>query len=649
MARGIRPAAVLTAALVAGVAFLPGPPAAVAAPPPDGSISVTVPSGESLAPGTYHATVESSGKSVEVTIVVAPPAGAATADGEGASAPATDQPPPGAAPAAPAADGTTSSGSGSGAGELTLIAFVLLLLAVGSSMLYLRVWAPRRYIRPYHRALAQMEAKRYDLALPGLTRLEATLPEQVRTEARFFIAFAMYRLNDRQAAEHRLAELHREDPRNTDVAYLLGHLRAERRDFDGAESALERLDPALLKADGNLRKLYGMVKAHRAFAAFREGRIDAAAALFEEVEQLGDFAGHVPVDLRNRNILVGTKALFDRDVPAAREQFESLRRAADRIEEPQRTSLLASAELGLALSAWLEKGKKSATQTEQLLVMALRLLDPDSRLAARWPNDAADPGLTARIEEMVMRANRPAEEIDREKTLRDIHFLRGMAVLREWAQADQRFAGDVAPDFLARAMGCFARSRELDPEFSDVHVVVGLLRYYLATDEAERRAGVAVLREAQKLGTRDPEVLQILNHDERVRRANRDAAETFLQILDRYVQDPTVREHVREALLARMSQHGKVRDWDTRPELVRKRVVAPTVAEMHARSELLLARVTDLMQNQAGTADLSGARGLTLNLEQQSRAMAEHARAIEEQEAELLALLGDKLLSEVEA
>jgi len=643
VAQAIRRTAFLIGALVTLLALLLGGPVALA-DPPDDPITVTVSPGERLAPGTYRVTVQSAGRPVTVTLVVPPKAEVAKPSGPGTPAPPASQP----TPAAPPAAGEAAS-SGIGAGRLVLIAAVLILLAVSGSMLYLRVWAPLQYLRPYRRALDQLAERRYDQALPGLTRLEATLPEHVRGEARFFIAFAMYRLDDRKAAEYRLAELHLEDPCNSDVAYLLGYLCAERRDFDRAESVLKGLDPALLKAEDNLRKLYGMVKAQQAFAAFRESRIDAAASLFEEVEQLGDFAEHVPIDLRNRNILVGTKALFDRDVPAAREQFESLQRAANGMEEPQRTSLLASAELGLALTTWLEKGKESATETEKLLVMALQLLDPNGRLTAQWPDDVADVGLAARIDDMVIRANRPPEEINREKTLRDIHFLRGMAVLREWTETDRRVAGDAASDFLARAMERFACARELDPEFSDVHVVVGLLRYYLATSESERRAGVAVLREAQRLGTRDPEVLQILNHDDRIRRANRDAADTYLQILNRYAQDPTVRDDVRNALLNRMAQHGKLRDWDTRPELVRKRVVAPTVAEIHARSELLLARVADLVQNQSGTADLSGARDLTRNLEQQSRAMAEYARAVEEHEAELLALLGDKLLSEVEA
>ncbi|MGW4681340.1 tetratricopeptide repeat protein [Micromonospora taraxaci] len=643
MARGIRPAAVLIAALIALVAI--GSPAA-AEPTPGGPVTVTVRQGQKLEPGEYDTTVRSGGKDIDVTIVVPPEVGQA----EGQTGVTPTEPAGGGRAEETEAEGTEAEGTenAAGIGQILLLGLALLLVAVGGAMLYLRVLAPRRYLRPYLRALAHIEAKRYDLALPALTRIEATLPEQARAEARFFIAFAMYRLDDRQAAEHRLAELHREAPANVEVAYLLAQLRADRRDFDGAEAVLDRLDPAVRDVPGNVRKLYGVVTAQRAFAAFRDGRVDAAAELFEKVERLDDFAEHVPVDLRNRNILVGTKALFERDVPAARQQFESLLRAAGRIDGTQRGPLLASAELGLGLSAWLAKGKDSPADSEWHLVAALALLDPAGALTAQWPPESADPGLTARIEEMMIRANRPAEEIEGDRTLRDIHFLRGMAVLRAWAESDPRYARSAAGDFIGQALQRFARARELDPEFSDVYVVVGLLRYYLAESENDRRAGVAVLREAQKLGTRDPEVLQILNHDERVRRVNRDAAATYLQILDRYVQDSTVREQVREALLARMSRYGKVRDWDTRPGLIGRRVSTPTVAEMHARSELLMARINDLVQNQGGTADLSGARQLTVSIEQRSREIAEYARAIEDQEAELLALLGDKLLSEVE-
>jgi hypothetical protein len=249
---------------------------------------------------------------------------------------------------------------------------------------------------------------------------------------------------------------------------------------------------------------------------------------------------------------------------------------------------------------------------------------------------------------MMRRANRPPREIEQDQTLRDIHFLRGLTVLRGWAERDGRSASMSDDEFLDAALRCFARVRELDPEFSDVYVVVGLLRYYLATDSAQRRAGVEVLRGARKLGTRDPEVLRILNRDDRIRQANRDASEEYLLVLDRYIRDSTVRTEVREALLARMARHSRIRDWDARPEVAQARVVVPTVREVQARSELLRARVADLMENHVGSADLSEARTLTDGLEERSQAMARYAQAVEEQEARLLAMLGDTLLSEAE-
>jgi tetratricopeptide (TPR) repeat protein len=620
--------------LVAVVLVAAAPQAAAAQPPPPGgSITVSVPSGARPTPGTYRVTLDSAAGPVEIQIVVAPAAGS-----DAAATPSAPEQAPSADPAS----------GGPGVGWLLLGAAILLLAAIGAAALYVRVWVPRRPLRRYQLVLAQLAAKRYDLARPGLTQLESTLPERVRSEARFFIAFAAYRLGDVPDAEQRLAALHGEDPAARDVAYLLAHLRSERQDHDGAEAVLTRLGAARLRADDELRRLYGSIQAHRAFAALRDGRTDAAAELFKQVEDLGDFAEIVPVDLRNRYVLVGTRALFDRDVPTAREQFTSLQRSLASGEAPDRAPLLAAALLGQGLADWIEERGTPSTQTEQLLVMALHQLNPDEELTAPWPDEAADVGLTDRVEQMITRADRPPEEINRERTRRDIHFLRGMAVLRKWRATGPPADGAEGPDFLAAALGCFGRARELDPEFSDVHVVVGLLRYYLADDGEGRRAGLAVLREANKLGTRDPEVLQILNHDERVQRADRDAAATFLQILDGYVADATVRQDVREALLARMAERGEVQDWDARHELVRARVVVPTVAEVQARSELLLARVADLLQEGPGSADLSDAHDLSARLQERSRAIAEQARAIEEQEAALLALLGERLLSGVE-
>ena len=96
-----------------------------------------------------------------------------------------------------------------------------------------------------------------------------------------------------------------------------------------------------------------------------------------------------------------------------------------------------------------------------------------------------------------------------------------------------------------------AYARAQDAQFSDVFLVAGLLIYYLHKPGPERGLGVDFLQKAQKLGMRDPDDMEIVNNRERVERANADAVDKYLQMLDNYLSDDTVRQEVRQALLKR--------------------------------------------------------------------------------------------------
>src|SRR5262249_32025899 len=185
------------------------------------------------------------------------------------------------------------------------------------------------------------------------------------------------------------------------------------------------------------------------------------------------------------------------------------------------------------------------------------------------------------------------------------------------------------------ALARLACARARDPEFSDTYLVAGLLRYYLAGDAAERQRAVGLLRYAQMLGVRDPEVLRILDHDTRSRRATPDAVEAYLQVLDQYIRDGTVRDQVKEELIRRNSRYGKARDLDSRPGIIRIRAVQPTVAEMNDRSQLLTERVRQLLAMHPNARDLAGAYELIQSLEQTGQALSEYARSVEEKEASL--------------
>jgi SAM-dependent methyltransferase len=353
-----------------------------------------------------------------------------------------------------------------------------------------------------------------------------------------------------------------------------------------------------------LRKLYAVVKFQRAAEAVSDGRLDAAAELFAKVERLGELTDRIPADLRNRHLALGTQALFDKDVTAARDHFESLRTAA---LEPDR---LASVHLGLALAEWLDPSPGSAQRVEQLLAESARLLDPGGVLEADWPappqGNAAE-NLTTLSEE-------------RDVVLRNVHFLRGMAAVRD---------GE-----LTAAVSRFACARARDPEFSDVYLVVGLIKYGLGAAEE----GVTLLRHAQKLGAREPEMRRII-----AGHRGRTAVAEYLDVLDAFAGDDAVLAEVRTALTERMPRFRKPRDRDGRPDLATTHT-APTIADLGNRSAVLRERVTQLLT--AGTPGLDAARQLADDLERDTAALVDSARSLQRREAELLALLGKSLLDE---
>lgn len=483
-------------------------------------------------------------------------------------------------------------------------AWLFLLLAVALiglvALAYLVVVVPRQRRQVYEQALAQLDAGEFRRALPALTRLESRLPGKLRTEARFFIAFALFQIDALDEADYRLSALRRENPADASVCYLLAYLRFTRRDHEGAESVLDAAVADGLLTGRKMRKLYAIVKFQRAAEAVSDGRLDAAADLFAKVERLGELTDRIPADLRNRHLALGTQSLFDKDVPSARAHFESLRTTA--LEPAQ----LASVHFGLALAEWLDPSPGAAQRIEQLLTESARLLDPGGELSADWPATVA----TSAAENLATLTG------ERDVVLRNIHFLRGMAAVRD---------GD-----LTAAVGRFARARVHDPEFSDVHLVVGLIKYRLGDVEE----GVTLLLHAQKLGAREPELRRIIaSHQQPVAR--------YLDVLDSYANDSAVLTEVHTALTG-LARFRKLRDWDTRPDLPATHT-APTIADLGDRSAVLRERVTELL---AAGADLGAARDLADDLGRDTAALVASARAVQRKEAELLTLLGTALLPE---
>lgn len=515
----------------------------------------------------------------------------------------------------------------------------------GSLWYYYSRVVPRRELDPYWRALQAIRAGNYRDALPDLTSIETKLPPGLRQDARFFIALCHFHLDDENEAERLAASLHRERPQNETVAYLLAYILVKRKLDTEAEPVLRAL-----KAQGNLglfetRKLLGIVCFRRGLSALRSGDIERAADLFGEVEELGDWATHIPADLRNRHIGLGTRALFDQDAATARQHFEALLKAAERMPDEEGQPMLAKARIGLALSAWIADDARNETELEALLLESCRSLHPEGATELPWPAPVAGSAkgdaesLKRALEEADRNFNLPSQEKHALRCLRDLHLLRAMVVLRYWARMDGHAANKVIPDRLSAVLSRMACARALDERFADIYLVAGLLMYYLHAPGPERTTGIDLLEEARKLGVRDPDAMEILHNREKIERENADAVDRFYLELDRYLRDETVRKEVRVALLDRLATHRSLMNRYRPPDLNLARTAPPTLQEICDRSKSLRERLS-----QIGRSPELKRRGD--QLQHQEEELARQAQWLEETESELLAITGEELFKD---
>jgi hypothetical protein len=596
----------IIAGLLAAAAFWPFSPAAAAPAPsadPGTVVTIHLAPGASVPPGRYGVVLRGGGREIVATASVVP-----------ATPPAPSSPAP-----------ASSSVTGLLAGAL-----ILLVIGVALYLLNVNVRVPMLRRREYEDLVRRLDTGAYRDAVTGLTRLEADLPGKLRTRARFFICYGLYQTAELDEAEHRLAALHREEPAEAEVAYLLAYLRVKRRDFDGAAPVLADLEKAGRLGVARARKLYGVVLFQQASQAVTDGRIEEAADLFERVERLGDFRDRVPADLRSRHAVIGARALLNHDLPAAREQFTELDRAA-RSED-----LRVSAKLGLALTAWLENQPGTAEQIVRLLSQCLRLLQRDCPFTLAWPAPPGDD-VAAQLEARAGAAELSAEDRDLRQTVRDLHLLRGLALMRLWSEGEVD-AGRAA-SFVAACAERFACAVEAEPFFADPYLIVGLLRYHLAAgSDAGRGRALAELRAAHMLGARLPEVLQILR-DADTQQRMRDDYTTFLHRLATGGTSGRV-----GGGMPSMGRFGRVPDRDSPADVDVTAASPPTVAELRQRADLLTARVRHL-GGRLGP-EFAAAADAAAKLAAASDALARQATAVADGEAALLALIGGQMLND---
>jgi len=516
------------------------------------------------------------------------------------------------------------------------------LMGLGA-WVYLKLIRPRKLMTPLREALEMVAREEYEDALPGLTSIESKLTGGPRRQARFTIAFCYAATKGYGEAELALSALRRESPDDVEVACLLAWLKVLQQRYVEAEPLLDELVKAGHRDEWQVRRLISITKLALANKAFDDGHISEAATLFEEVRKLGVFAEHVPADLRNRHVVLGLRALFERDSAGARAQFEEMQASASGSPEEQRAEFLAKVKLGLALAAWIEDTPESVAKAEELLADTIRAIEPKAALETEWPRCIPRKSVIEKLDDAEAGPMGP-RLTDMQQCVRDAHFLRGMAVLRRWKALDGNQAYTGIAEHYKQTLRRLACALQSDEEFRDVYLTAGLLMYYTHKAGESRSAGVELLQRARELGVRDPETLEILAVRDKRERMEADVAAQYMEVLDRYLADETVRTAARAALMKQLSAFRRFPPAGRRPDLGAARAVEPTVDEIRRRSETLMARLAEVLKSRGeGMQEVQAA---TRELEEQSRLLAQQATKTEESESDLLVKAGRALFAD---
>ena len=530
---------------------------------------------------------------------------------------------------------------------------VIILLVMAGGVVYFRILLPRSRKKPLEESEQKLQAAQEALKQGDVQGAESALDEldnqpidsASRRTARFLKAYTRFKQKEFDDALLILKGLYKDNSADYELAYFLAYIYVQQKQYERAAPILDELEQANQIDFFQTRRLLGIVKLSQATKAFNEGRIDVAAELFETVRALGDFTDQIPSDMRNRQVLLGTRALYEANVKEAREQFESLQEAAELANGDEQKEMKVTAVLGLALTAWIDN-RVDYDQIEALLTSAAQLLSPDEPLTGTWPSDVVGRSLGAKLAELDAE-ERSVGENALSLVLRDIHFLRGINVINRWRSIDSEAALNQSSDMFNQVIERLACALIHDPDFADVLVVFGLLAYYLSQPGTTRRnEGIGSLEEARKLGVRVPEILEILTRIDEIRDANASVVDKYLQVLDKYLSDETVQKEVRQSLLDQLSSFRRIQGLRTRPDLVPVRVIEPSVAEVRDRSDLLRTRVEDLLAARAGDQSMDGVRRLSRELKDDGQRLFEQAKSIQKKEADLLAQTGKYILSE---
>jgi hypothetical protein len=552
--------------------------------------------------------------------------------------------------------------------------YIAAIAALGVTLLGLVIFflviQPRRKRRPLLEALEIIKRDDHAAFPHAEELLSASLIAGMRArdiaEARFALAYIRSRLGRFSEAATVLAELMASGNRDRETLYLALWLQSRLKDDD----KVERLYSEHAGVLGDLldtRVIAGITFLRRAWLHWSRREVDGAMHYFDQLRQLDVLTDEIPSHIDDHQVVLGIMSLFDNKPEDASRHFSGAVEAARKQDKPT-----AHGKLGLLLCKWRAA---DTPDIDEGLGQVLAALRPDGGQTTSISHTQCDlcmqhysvaqsnlgkqmtcPACKQRfvVAELKGRGQQaPADEErllgDDDLLLRNVLLWYAVSLLFTWKRLAASRGLPLAEH--RELLDRLARVKAIDPEMPDADLIEGLIGYYFG-DEDGRQLAVAKLDRAIQNGVNVPEVLTLVEREQRLAELERDRLRRFFELVKNYLHNPTVPEDLRSELKLRLEKYAVFKQLGEVDLIKGEYGAAPSVEDIQNRGALLLKRVNKIIKTQLARAEPEDRKAidrLMARLNRTTRHLSRNAELLEQVESRLLGTAGEFLLNEEEA
>lgn len=493
---------------------------------------------------------------------------------------------------------------------------VLPLIVVGM-LVWFMIIQPRRRARSLHQAAKLLEGG----SDAALAEAEALLTDAVGAglrppdlkEARFLLAYVRARRGRYTDALIVLKDSVPHRDSSPEALYLDLWLKIQDKSWEEAERRWFEHSSVISEILQG-KELGGIVYLELGRQQLARREYEKALQHFDKVRDLDVLSNQLPEHLTNLELVLALSALFEETgVEQARARFETAMSSA---ESEQRSSLLSR--IGLLLCEW--RGESFP--------------DIDAQLADL-------------LNEIRKGADENGEKSEEAELLPHIVLWHVISLFYQWLlrlpqqkglPAKQRKDLDTRLELVRTKM----------PDAGDADLIDGLLSYYLAQDDPERQLAVELLRKAIKLGVTLPEILYLVQCEDRLAELSKNRLGSYIVMLKAYLADPAHPVELRQELYEHLHQFERFRQLEDMDVKADESAMAATLHDVIASCELIKERVQRIFR---GTADYelrTGVESLLDDLSESRDGLHKNLTALGKTEQKLMRVGGEALLREEE-